>query len=416
MHFEVTHSKMNEGKGYMGETRTRVERSYKMLNEVYNSGMFNGGSFGSVGNSMGVLLQRLAVERNECAMLENGLAAISNIYFNLDSTLTGNGLMNNVTPDTQLDPDMVESITSFYSGGDVSRGGGGGRQRGETLAATVIDGINSLFNEGGEAFLEWLSNLDDETMVEILDALSNNDSNHFHSIMEMLAGGVGGVSIAPSGVTAGLSHIQNALLWQQMVVENSSEVFSESGYIENQNAFSGFAYGEGHWILNDCLFDGSAPTGADNLCGVIATYNALNYLGNGDGSSVQLPELIYEFENDGIVLNGCFGTSPIAIQEYIEEQGYSTSIIVGDDITSSNIDDLQQNYDTYILTAYNTEGHIENSMHTVSITYEAETDTYHIHNSSQNDHTYGYGSLEEAINSFSGGDSDPISIIGISGN
>lgn len=134
MHFEVTHSKMNEGKGYMGETRARVERSYKMLNEVYNSGMFNGGSFGGVGNSMGVLLQRLAVERNECAMLENGLASISNIYLNLDSTLAGNGLMNNVTPDTQLDPDMVESITSVYSGsGDVpgkngGRHGGGGRR------------------------------------------------------------------------------------------------------------------------------------------------------------------------------------------------------------------------------------------------------------------------------------------------
>ena len=134
MHFEVTHSKMNEGKGYMGETRARVERSYKMLNEVYNSGMFNGGSFGGVGNSMGVLLQRLAVERNECAMLENGLASISNIYLNLDSTLTGNSLMDNVTPDTQLDPDMVESITSVYSGsGDVpgkngGRHGGGGRR------------------------------------------------------------------------------------------------------------------------------------------------------------------------------------------------------------------------------------------------------------------------------------------------
>ncbi len=133
MHFEVTHSKMNEGKGYMGETRARVERSYKMLNEVYNSGMFNGGSFGGVGNSMGVLLQRLAVERNECAMLENGLASISNIYLNLDSTLTGNSLMDNVTPDTQLDPDMVESITSVYSGSGDVPGKNGGRSAGKNI-------------------------------------------------------------------------------------------------------------------------------------------------------------------------------------------------------------------------------------------------------------------------------------------
>ena len=50
-------------------------------------------------------------------------------------------------------------------------------------------------------------------------------------------------------------------------------------------------------------------------CEIIATYNALYDLtGNHD---INFPEIINEFEKDGIVLSGFFGTAPKAVEDYL---------------------------------------------------------------------------------------------------
>jgi hypothetical protein len=179
------------------------------------------------------------------------------------------------------------------------------------------------------------------------------------------------------------------------------EYFSKSNYIENQLEWSEIQFG----------------TGKSNMswsgCEIIATYNALNALGE-EPSADTMVSLISNFEEDGAMLAGFFGTSPKAIYDYFSNNGYHVSM--SDTTDADEINEIGENYDTVIVTAYNDANDITKQVHTVSIT-KKENGTYVVHNIWKYEkgkyvEAGGYNSLNEAIGAISE-NPEVISIIGI---
>lgn len=148
-----------------------------------------------------------------------------------------------------------------------------------------------------------------------------------------------------------------------------------------------------------------------NACEVIAVYNALLFLNAGQ-APVRFPDLLSSFEETGICAKGAFGTSPLALDRYIEISGYETDMLIGRKINDSKLRKLQSDYRTYILTIYNDENDLGEAIHTVSIT-ESENDgknRYSIHNAGEEKT---FLSLADAVFGYHQGKGEPISVIGV---
>ena len=197
-------------------------------------------------------------------------------------------------------------------------------------------------------------------------------------------------------------------------VEKIDEVYNRGQYIENQGEWKEVQYGD-----YDMSYDG---------CGIIAIVNAYHSLGV-DLTSDQVAELISEFEKNGIVSNGKWGTSPLAIIEYFENNTYYTV----DYTTSTEIDKIEEianNSDTIIVEVYNNGMDISEGMHFVNIEKRIDENgevTYIVHNSDcykdDNENNYKdegedyieYSSIEKALDAIGKKDaSKPIIVIGLS--
>lgn len=168
------------------------------------------------------------------------------------------------------------------------------------------------------------------------------------------------------------------------------------GFIENQEKMKSFYYGSYvkgftrrmlpfDYVQKDLLASG-------NSCGVIAVYNALQALYSTKDIAVErsrnaFPELLYEFEKRGMVLNGNGGTAPRAIQGFFKKRNYKTIKLNKEQIAKLDETDakgnrlediLQKNYEVFILTAWNDAKHMSAGMHTMCIT--KEKDGFVIHN------------------------------------
>lgn len=283
--------------------------------------------------------------------------------------------------------------------------------------------FNAFFGLGDiDEIKELINNLGDEIYQYIIDKINHMSDEELLKWFERLKFDFGPMNfvyeqlgLRPSDFAITMQYLTNYVKWN-----HDKPGIGKTGYIEIQDYFADYGYGTGFNPLEDILFDGSM-TAKDNICEVIAVYNALTQLGNGT-PSVDLPKLLYDFSKDGIVLNGCFGTSPVSVNNYLNDIGYDTDMLVGDDIYDDNVQQLQDNYDTYILTAYNEAGNVEAMIHTVSITCDGEPKQYYVHNNNSYDsqqkkygeeYLEGYNSLQEAIDAFNDGKGDPISVIGI---
>ncbi len=221
------------------------------------------------------------------------------------------------------------------------------------------------------------------------------------NILEFLKSGI-------SKKRADEHYINNSELWKQ---KKCQLLDKDRGfpYLERQRDLKDFEFGYANALFRKLFFGGNKMMADDNCCEVIAVYNAITFLGNGV-PSVDFPVLLKDFERNGIVLHGCFGTSPKAIFRYLGDKGYNSHMLVGEDINESSLRSMQESHNTYILTAYNEKGHIESMIHTVSITFDAGK--YYIHNSSD-DRGKPYDTLYNAVAGFGDGRSDAICVIGV---
>jgi len=146
--------------------------------------------------------------------------------------------------------------------------------------------------------------------------------------------------------------------------EDNTDKYFFDKHIINQNLFAKFPlyFGKKN--------DGTAQTADFNTCGVVSLYNVLTSLT--DGNAPAFPVLLRCFEEHGIALNGAFGVSPSALNEYLIEHGYHTKILTGKKITPENLKQLEEKYDAYIVTVFNNGDDLSEMMHTMAITRDSE--------------------------------------------
>ena len=134
---------------------------------------------------------------------------------------------------------------------------------------------------------------------------------------------------------------------------------------------------------------------------------------NGGYSPVEFPDLLREYEGNGTALLGNWGASPSGVDLYLRKNGYKTTFVTGPDLEQdgNGYERLQSQYDVYIMSSWNIKGQITEGVHTMAIT-KGENGKFFVHNSfAQN--PIEYDSLESAVLLYHGGDSDPISLIGV---
>ncbi len=157
-------------------------------------------------------------------------------------------------------------------------------------------------------------------------------------------------------------------------------------YIEDQNKYTDMKYG--------------AVTMRYAGCEIMAVYNAFLYIFGRE--VITLPELISDFERDGMVIYGWWGTSPKLIQKYMQKKGLKTR-----GYHDSDMFNKLQGSRCVILTFYNDGRDIMHAVHTVCVTLEA--DGYCGHNIYCNGKIVGpFDNLEELFCSINKGHSKMI--------
>ena len=169
------------------------------------------------------------------------------------------------------------------------------------------------------------------------------------------------------------------------------KIEENKGYIENQHDYTDMNYGN-----KTIAFCG---------CEIIATYNAIYDIKG--YHYIDFPEMINDFEKDGIVLSGFFGTDPRAIEDYLNKKGFKT-------ISSTKIeeyDKIGEKAEALIFTIYNDKNNIFNMIHTINIT--KKNGKFYIHNNGHNCHLKPYDSISDLILKINNGNAKDIFLIGI---
>ncbi|MCQ2525535.1 MAG: hypothetical protein MJ130_02095 [Lachnospiraceae bacterium] len=175
--------------------------------------------------------------------------------------------------------------------------------------------------------------------------------------------------------------------------QHKSDIKQKLGFIEDQNCYTDMKYGK-----HSIRFCG---------CEIIATYNAL-YSIHGY-NPIAFTDMIREYESDGMVLSGSFGTSPKAIRYFLERHGYRTEFTT----KLSKFDEVASRSDSLILTIYNDGSNIMKAVHTVNVS--KANGKYIAHNVYGNGVVAGpFDSMIALMQGINNGRSKEISLIGVS--
>ena len=172
--------------------------------------------------------------------------------------------------------------------------------------------------------------------------------------------------------------------------ENRDMACTGRPFLESQNSYGSIAYGR-----SDMAYAG---------CEVIAAYNALISL----GMRVDLSELIRDFEKDGMVLSGRFGTAPYAIRDHLKMRGLK----IDTEFDPEMYDDVAAASDVSILMLYNDRRSVFKKIHTVCLTRDHKG--YSAHNLYGDGRCRGpYKSVSEFIGAINEGYAKGIVLFGI---
>lgn len=188
---------------------------------------------------------------------------------------------------------------------------------------------------------------------------------------------------------------KDAIKKNQAAFKTHAEALKKAnGYVEDQNKYTDMSYGK-----STMQFSG---------CEVFATFNAMFTL-NGK-HEIDLPLLINEYEQDGMVLSGKFGTSPKAISDLLNKKGYKTVMISEE----KDFDALGKKYKSFILTMYNNAEDIRDEVHTIHISKDLKGQ-FTGHNVYCNGKVVGPAkSISSLIGMFNNGKSKGICLIAVS--
>lgn len=359
---------------------TRLENQIASLEKIKN-GISLGSSTHSVQSQLSASITNLTLQKNSLNKMSEQLQTIVNEYVKTDSRMIFDELNKSLNSQKSSDKaskdddfdlkDILDMIKQFAKKLGMSAA--------EAFAFTIDlaeligkAGFEAIF--GGDTdweawFMEYVpENVSDLTLLGVLSLMS--------------------IKGLPADTVAKHKD-KNETEWKKYQKDHDN-----GKYIEDQPGMTEIQYGN--------------LTGNKNACEVIATYNALQYLTNGN-SPDSFPDLLAQFEKNGITANGAFGTSPEAVSSYFKKNGYDTKMLTENNISSSNISDMSKSYDTYIMTTYNNQSDLGAQIHTVSIT--VENGKYVVHNDYEG--TKSYSSLKAAVSGYKDGNGEPISLIGI---
>ena len=327
---------------------------------------------------------------------------------------SGSGLLNFGKSLLSKGSDLLSSAGDALSslGGKISDGW-------QEVTSTVSDGWNSLVSWGSEKvsdvkeLVTMFREDPQQTAEDIVTGFSQSEGWQSFSTSQAGRSIIGqAYNIATIASTPGKKR-------QQMIDanrENNSDVLNgenspllttlgkDSEFIEHQNSdWADVKYGS-----TDMQHSG---------CGLIATYNALVALGEHPTGDTMV-EIISNYEKDGMVLNGQAGTSPYAIQRYFEKTGHSTSMV--SNINSLSMQNLSEQYETFIVVGLNNNADLMYGGHFISVTKQENTQesgdstmTYVVHNG--NNIAGGYPTLYQAVMcGISDTDPNPFRVIGVS--
>lgn len=159
-----------------------------------------------------------------------------------------------------------------------------------------------------------------------------------------------------------------------------------------QFKFSGYLNGQGVGELSGLKY--GLRTFKDDGCGPIAVYNAM--LALGDHMSIQ--DIIRHCETDGVMAGGYFGTSPIAIDEFFKNRGYTAKTYFGAKVSSKrDYDRIFEDHTAAIFAFYHGPALFKGS-HFVAIVHNdaGGIDVYNYRNDSTGKRHF--SSIEELIN------------------
>lgn len=179
---------------------------------------------------------------------------------------------------------------------------------------------------------------------------------------------------------------------EEMFKKHTEVLKKNKGYVEDQNSYTDMKYG-----ISTMQYSG---------CEVFATFNAIfNICGK---PIMSLAQMISEYEKDGMVLSGKFGTSPRAISDFLNRHGFKTHLTTDE----KEFDKIGKEFSSLILTMYNDKNDISKEVHTVNISKEGGKFT--AHNVYCNGKVVGpYASVSEVIRNINHGKAKGISLIGI---
>ena len=186
-------------------------------------------------------------------------------------------------------------------------------------------------------------------------------------------------------------------------------------YVEYQSNLTWLEYGVANNLERKLFFQGRELTAAENACEVIAVYNALLALEKARGKGGKkrkrrsLPELLYQFSQKGMCNKGVFGTSPKALEKYFREHNFRTAYAAGKQITEEALAEMQENYDTFIMTAFNRGQNPFSNVHTMCIT--KEKGGYQRHNDYEKEQFY--TTVYDAVQKYHGGRGHAICVIAV---
>ncbi len=176
-------------------------------------------------------------------------------------------------------------------------------------------------------------------------------------------------------------------------LRHKDRIARDQGYVEDQNSYTDMAYGESTMQYSGCE--------------IFAVYNAI-YSITGD-HPIPLPGMIAEFERDGMVWKGKFGTSPKALKDFLDRYGFRTEYATKEKM----FDALGERCQSLILSMYNDRDDIRREIHTVNIS--GRKGQYVAHNVYCNGRTVGpCGSVQELMAQMNGGRVKGICLLGVS--
>ena len=213
-------------------------------------------------------------------------------------------------------------------------------------------------------------------------------------------------------VLAECSYIPDGQITEHLAHNEEEWKKNSNDYIEQSD--DGYWYIEHQSIMKGMIF-GSKYTVNQNGCGAIATYNTLVNL-NGGTSPASFPEIVSEYEKHGVVADGALGVSTITVNNYFMKNGYQTQFLSGKEITDESLAKVDEEYNAFIVLAYNDADNVNAAVHFMSITKEINPEgqlKYWLHNELSASGKTEANSMEELIKNYRKGNSKPICVIGV---